>query len=216
MNKVVHLIAKDALLEWRNKASLGGAVIYLLTVIFICLHAFDVINPDTWIALFWIVLLFTIINTVGRSFDLESSSSYLYHYHLISPRQLIVSKLLFNGIVAAIMALLAYVVFSLLLGNQLVDKVFFIFTLLLGSIGLSSTFTLMAAITSRSDGNLILMAILSLPIAIPLLILLVQLSERSFSEYSNTDSLYLLLALLLVNLLVSVLSVVLFPYLWRD
>jgi len=209
-------LKRDYLLEKRNKSVLGSALVYLISVVFICLHAFETIGPDVWTALFWIVLLFTVLNTVGRSFERESGRAYLYHYHLASPIQIITAKLIINALFSVLLALVAFVVFSIFLGSDISNHTYFFLTLVLGAIGIGFTFTLTAAITARVQGNLVLMAILSLPIILPLLIILVKMTGRTFGGYGTASGLPLLGGLVLLNSIIVILSVVLFPYLWRD
>jgi len=203
-------------LEWRNKTALASALIYLTAVIFICLHAFSFIPVDTWIALYWIVLIFTILNTIGRSFSTESGNAHLLHFHLIKPTVLIIAKLIYNGCISLFLALVAFALFTLFLGNELTSYANFLLTLLLGSTALGFVFTFTAAISARAHGNLVLMSLLSLPVVLPLLILLVTLSERCFATYTLVQNGLYFGAVLLLNIVVIMLSLVLFPYLWHD
>lgn len=209
-------LKRDYLLEKRNKSVLGSALVYLLSVVFICLHAFETIGADAWTALFWIVLLFTILNAVGRSFERESGRAYIYHYHLAEPVKIVTAKLIVNALFAIVLAVFAYIVFAIFLGSEISNHTYFGLTLLFGAMGIGFTFTLTAAITARVQGNLVLMAILSLPIILPLLILLVKMTGRTFGVYGTSSGLPLLGGLVLLNAIIVILSVVLFPYLWRD
>ncbi|MBX2845200.1 MAG: heme exporter protein CcmB [Saprospiraceae bacterium] len=215
-NRIKAYLKRDYLLERRNKSIIGSALVYLLSVVFICLHAFETLDPDSWTALFWIVLLFTVLNAVGRSFERESGSAYLYHFHLAKPTQIILAKLFINALFAIILGLFAFGIFVVFLGSSISNYTYFLLTLIVGSAAIGSTFTLTAAITARVQGNLVLMAILSLPLILPLVLLLVKMTSRVFGAYGTSSGLPLLGGLIGFNVLVIILSVVLFPYLWRD
>jgi heme exporter protein B len=76
--------------------------------------------------------------------------------------------------------------------------------------------SMVSAIASKTSSNFSLMAILSFPMLIPLLIVLIKLSKNALDGLDRTLSYPYIGVLLLINLLVVLLSYVLFPYLWRD
>jgi heme exporter protein B len=85
----------------------------------------------------------------------------------------------------------------------------------LGSVGFSNLFTLLSAITARTQ-NFVLLAILGFPIILPLLLLIVKMSELSNFAIQQKDIYLTLAAIGLLDVITLVLSVVLFPYIWRD
>ncbi|HRZ76779.1 MAG TPA: hypothetical protein P5248_05395, partial [Bacteroidales bacterium] len=92
----------------------------------------------------------------------------------------------------------------------------FTLTLILGGVGLASLLTMIAAIASRTNNNFSLMAVLSFPIVLPLLLTLMKASQQALGATTLADSAGLLLVILLLSLLPAILSVLLFPYLWQD
>ena len=100
--------------------------------------------------------------------------------------------------------------------NQNVEhKGLFLLTVLLGAIGFSNLFTLLSAITARTQ-NFVLLAILGFPIILPLLLLIVKMSELSNFAIQQKDIYMHLGAIGLLDVITLILSVVLFPYIWRD
>lgn len=87
----------------------------------------------------------------------------------------------------------------------------------LGGLSLSLVFTLMSAIAAKAHQNAAIMAILGFPLIIPQLLLLIRLSKSAFGEVFREGAI-LQISLLLAGLdvLVIVLSVVLFPFLWKE
>jgi heme exporter protein B len=91
--EILSLILKDFTLEWRQKHSLGGIVLYLVSTIFICYLSFaGIMNSQTWNALFWIIIAFASMNLVLKSFGEEGSGRKLYIYTLASPTSVIFPK----------------------------------------------------------------------------------------------------------------------------
>ena len=75
----------------------------------------------------------------------------------------------------------------------------------------------MSAIAAKAQQNAALIAILGFPVILPQLLLLMRLSKAAFSEVFRTGAVLQLSGLIgLMDILVIVLAVVLFPYLWKD
>jgi heme exporter protein B len=86
----------------------------------------------------------------------------------------------------------------------------------LGSAGLSSTLTLVSAIASRAGNNPSMMAILSFPILIPLLMTIMRFSKNAIDGIGWSVNSNYAIILAALTAMVTLLSYLLFPYLWRD
>jgi len=216
IEQIKQLVLKEIKLEMRNKYALGGILLYVVSTIFVSYLSFKkIINPSTWNALFWIILLFASINGVAKSFIGETRGRLLYMYTLASPQAVIISKIIYNSLLLLLISGLCLVVYSLFVGNIVQDVQLFLIVLSLGSFGFSSLLTMVSAIASKSNNNFTLMAILSFPILMPLLIVLIKLSKNAIDGLENWDANYLLI-LLFINVIIVALSYLLFRYLWRD
>ena len=216
IKQIRYLIAKEIKLELRNKYALGGILLYVVSTIFVSYLCFKrIVTPATWNALFWIILLFASINAIAKSFITETKGRLLYIYTLASPQAVILSKIIYNSILLLVLSGLCLLVYSLFVGNIIQDSALFLLTLALGSFGFSSLLTMVSAIASKTGNNFTLMAILSFPIIMPLLMVLIKLSKNALDGLERWDVHYLLI-LLCINVIIIVLSYLLFRYLWRD
>jgi heme exporter protein B len=214
--QVIHLIIKELRLELRNKYALGGILLYVVSTVFVSYLSFkQIISAPAWNALFWIILLFASVNGVAKSFIGESRGRLLYLYTLASPQAVIISRILYNSLLLLVISGLCLLVYSLFIGNMVQDLPLFLITLLLGSIGFSSLLTMVSAIASKTSNNFTLMAILSFPIMMPLLMVLLKLSKNAIDGLERWD-LNSLLVLGCINVIIIALSYLLFRYLWRD
>lgn len=168
-----------------------------------------------WVGLFWVIQLFICINAVAKSFLQESKGRMLYFYSIAGPAEFIMAKLLFNSLLMLIMSLLSLILFSLFLGNPIQKAGVFIGLVLLGGWSLSLVFTFLAAIAAKAQQNAAIMAILGFPLIIPQLLLLMKLSNKVLSDLF-TIPLNTVLLLVALDLMVILLSVILFPFLWKD
>lgn len=216
IKQIQYLIAKEVKLELRNKYALGGILLYVVSTIFTSYLCFkQIVTPATWNALFWIILLFASLNAVAKSFITETRGKLLYIYSLVSPQAVILSKIIYNALLLLVLSSLCLAVYSLFIGNKVQDMSLFLLTLALGSFGFSSLLTMVSAIASKTGNNFTLMAILSFPIIMPLLMVLIKLSKNALDGLENWDVQYLMI-LLCINVIIITLSYLLFRYLWRD
>jgi heme exporter protein B len=93
------LIRKEITLEWRQKYALNGILLYVVSAVFITYLSVGAkmgnLSIPTWNALFWIILLFSSVNAVAKSFVQEQQGRQLYYYMIASPESIILSKIIF-------------------------------------------------------------------------------------------------------------------------
>ncbi|HEY6162064.1 MAG TPA: heme exporter protein CcmB [Bacteroidia bacterium] len=215
--QILFLIEKELRSEWKQKYAFGGMLLYVVSTVFICRQCFDTIkDPLTWGALYWIILLFAAVNAAGRSFIQESKGRLLYLYTLASPEAVILSRTVYNIILMAVLSLICFGFYAILLGDPVQNTGLFLVTIIFGSMGLSCTLTMVSAIASKTNNNFTLLAILGFPIMLPLLVTLIKLTMNAISNPDWLINIKYVGALLGLNLIVVTLSWLLFPYLWRD
>jgi len=216
LQKVILLLKKDFLLEWRQKYSVYGLILYITSAVFAIKMLQDRPEGEMWNSLFWIILMFVSINAVAKSFLQENKHRNLYYYSVHKPQHIIISKLIYNVVLMLIMSFIALFLFTLLLSNPVVFFGRFVLMVFTGGISLSLLFTTLAAIAGKAGGNSALIAILGFPIVIPQLILLSDLSKPLFVTLTVTGWWQFFGALVLLDLLIIILSVILFPYIWKE
>ena len=214
-SKIWTLFKKDLLLEIRQQYAFYGVLLYVGATVFVLYMAIEEPESRVWNGLFWVLQLFICINAVAKSFLQESAQRLLYYHTIASPQQFILSKLLFNAVLMLVMSSAGFLLFTLFLGNPGFRFLPFLILVTAGGLSLSLVFTFLAAIAAKAQQNAAIMAILGFPIIIPELIILMKLSGAAFSSQSSIPLLPLLL-LAAIDGLVVLLSVILFPFLWKD
>ena len=214
------LIHKELQLEWRNKYAFNGILLYVAGAVFVCFMSFNVkkgvVHPITWNALFWIIILFSAVNAVSKSFVGEREGRNLYYYTLISPQALIISKIMYNIILLLVLGILGLGFYSLVMGNPVQDNGLFLSCLILAAVGFASALTLVSAIASKAGNNGTLMAILSFPVILPMILLIIKISKNAMDGLERSVSYDELLVLTAINAIVLTTSYILFPFLWRN
>lgn len=217
---IVTLLKKELTLELRKKSIIAGIGLYLFSLTFICYITFALrqnsINAATWSALFWLVVLFSVVNSLAKSFIGEKKGLAIYYYSLASPQAIILSKIIYNTLLALLLSLTGLLLFSLLIGNPVQDLKLFIVTLLLTSIGFSSSLSLISGIASKANNSNILMAVLSFPVLISILLMAIRITKNALDGIDLAASYDELLNLLAINCIATALAYLLFPYIWRS
>lgn len=217
MKIIRHLIYKELVLEWRSKFALTGVLLYVVSSIFVALLSFVVITDKlTWNSLFWVIMLFSAINAVAKSFMQESRGRQLYLSTLASPQSVLVAKIIYNSLLMLILSILAMAVYSVFFGLLPQDKGLYFVAVVLGSLSFSTIFTLVSAISSKAGNGGILMAILSFPLIIPVMIVLIRLAKNALDGLERAASFNEIITLLIINVLAITFSLLLFPYLYRE
>ncbi|NEM96585.1 ABC transporter permease [Pontibacter sp. BT327] len=212
---------KDLVLEWRQKYAFNGMLLYVGSTVFVCylsfgLRQFSADSGPIWNALLWIILLFTSVNAIAKSFMQENRGRLLYFYSIVSPQGIILAKIVYNSLLMLLLAVICFVFYAFVLGNPVQDIPMFLLSLLLGAIGFSTSLTMISGIASKAANSSTLMAILSFPVIVPMLLMLIKMSKNAMDGLDRGASLDELLTLLAINMIVITVSYILFPYLWRS
>jgi heme exporter protein B len=85
----------------------------------------------------------------------------------------------------------------------------------LGGWSLSLVFSFLAAIAAKAQQNAAIMPILGFPLIIPQLIMLMKISAAAFHATAPIP-LTPVIMLVVMDVLVILLAVILFPFLWKD
>jgi heme exporter protein B len=159
--------------------------------------------------------LFTAVNAVGKSFTQEPSQRNIFYYTLVSPESVIYSKIIYNSLILSFISIVGFVFYSWVMGNPVGNLELYLITLFLGSIGFASSLSLVAGIAAQAENSATLMAVLSFPIIIPLLLLLLKISKSALDGISISENWDEIAILGSLDVIVIVLSGILFPYIWR-
>lgn len=217
LREVKTLVLKDLILEWRSKHAINSMFLYVVSTVFVCYQAFKTVDDTLmWNALFWIILLFASINAISRSFVQESQYRQLYYYSITGPKAIILSKIIYNTILMVFLSVIAYLTYSVIFKNPVGDLLLYFVAVLLGSISFATVFTMVSGISSKTGNNSTIMAILAFPVIIPLLIVLIKLSNNALQGLDRGISIGEIAVLLAINVITVTISLLLFPYLWRD
>lgn len=210
------LIKKDLLIEWRQKHTLFGVLLYVGATVFVVYMMSGQPEAKIWNALFWLTQLFVAVNSVAKSFLQEPAQRFRYYFTLVKPATFLLAKMCYSIVLLLSMSLVSLLLFAGLLGFPVVQSMLFILITAIGSISLSSVFSFLSAIAARANQNAALMAILGFPIVTPVLMMLSNLALKAIAPVYQPGWYVLGGTLLLLDLLIIVLGIILFPFLWQE
>jgi heme exporter protein B len=213
---IITLFKKDILLEFRQQHSFYGVLLYVASTIFVLNMAMGQPESMVWNGLFWMMQLFICVNAVAKTFLQEGKGRQLYFYSLCSPVHFILARILFNAVLMLLMNGISLILFNLLLGSPLSHPLLFLGISCFGACSISLVFSFLAAIAARAQQNAAMMAILGFPLIIPQLLLLMRLSAGAFADVFQSGLMSIIALLCCFDVMVVLLSVILFPFLWKD
>lgn len=147
---------------------------------------------------------------------MEKSSTGIYLYSLADPAEIIISKIIYGFFLCVGVCCTGFLFFSALLNNPIQDAPLFFLTLILASFGFSASLSILSAIASKTNNGSIVMAILSFPVIIGILLMAIKVTKNCIDGLDRSASVDELLTLGAINLLVAAVSYLLFPYIWRS
>jgi heme exporter protein B len=217
MRNLRTILVKEFKSDFRNPYILGGAALFLISSLFVCYITIKRIpSPALWVALYWIIILFASFNAVAKSFVNETRGRLLYLYALVSPGVFIAAKTIYHTLVMLLLSAIAVVIYATFFEMEIADKSIFALSVILGSSGLAIILSLLSTMASKAGNNLTLLAILGLPILLPLILVSSTLMKNAVDGIDLSVQLKYLFVLGGLNVVSFALSIVLFPYLWRE
>lgn len=214
MRPILALLHKEALLELRQRTTLGGIALYVAALVFVTgLTLGGKVPPRVWIVVLWLLLALSALGALTRSFVAETPGQLLLLYQWARASDILLAKLLYNTAIMWGVSLPAAGLYSLLIGAYADDLGGFIWVLLAGGLGLASSLTPVSALVARAGGQFTLMAVLSLPLLVPQLLVLIQATDSVLRGELSVQPLYTSLGL---SGVATALGLLLFGYVWQE
>jgi heme exporter protein B len=160
--------------------------------------------------------MFSGVNSVAKSFIGEKKGVDIYMYSVADPHDIILAKIIYNTLLCGVMSFACFVLFAIFFENPIADMTVFSIVLLLACIGFAGAFTMLSGIAARSGNSNVVMAVLSFPVVISILLLVVKLTKNCIDGLDPSISTNDLLTLAAVDALLIAMSYILFPFVWRS
>ncbi|MBU8932693.1 MAG: heme exporter protein CcmB [candidate division Zixibacteria bacterium] len=217
--KSLAILAKDIRLELRSRYAVNSILMFGVTTLAVVSFSLgqSSLPPHLLGALFWIVMFFSAMSGLALSFVREEEAGTALALRLTAPPEpVLIGKLLFNFLLLLLMTVVITPLFFIFTDASLSHWVGFLVVLLLGVVGLCAATTLVAAIISRAAVKGTLFAVLSFPVLVPLLLILVRVTQKLFEGATLMELLPELQFLFAFAVVMVAGSVMLFRFVWKD
>ncbi len=219
MNRTIAVIKKDLRIELRTKFAINmvfAFVVASLLLIMFTLKAQD-LEPTPKSGLIWIIILFSALSSLGRSFIQETDKN---TYNILriygSSSAVFMGKMVFNILFSLGINIITFGLYIILANIIVASWWAFSIILIAGTIGLSSVSTMIAAIVSQADRKGAIFSVLTIPLFIPFILLLTNLTKSAFVDglSSNiTNDMAAIIGFIGVTITA---GVILFDFIWEE
>ena len=213
------VLAKDLQTELRSRYAINTVLAFVGASLLLILFALkaDQLPPTPKSGLVWIVILFSALSSLSRSFVMETER---HTFDLLrlhgKPSQVYLGKLCYNFMFTFTVNVCTFVIYLFLLNMPVADSLAFILVLILGTAGLSGVATMLGAIVSQADRKGAIFSVLSIPLLFPLILILVRTTKAALIEGLTENYLNDFWALLGYAGVTITAGILLFDYIWEE
>ncbi|MCL5020531.1 MAG: heme exporter protein CcmB [Bacteroidetes bacterium] len=222
MRGAVAIFSKDLNSELRTRYALNALIMFVVVTLAIILFssAGETVSPSLSAGILWIIIFFAAMSGLSRSFVSEEERGTSMTLQLwVKPSSVLIGKLLFNSLLIYVLNILIVLAYLLTMPSFTVKApLIFLVTIFMGSFGLSSASTFIAAIISkaRSNSKGTLYPVLSFPILLPLLMSVIDATRLSVEGAGFAEAIADFRIIFSYCVVVTTAAIVLFDFVWRD
>lgn len=214
------IFSKEFRSEIRTRYALNALVMFVITTLSIILFALgrETVSTDVLSGVLWIIIFFSTMSGLSRTFVSEEERGTSLTLQLIArPSMVYFGKLAFNIVLLSGINVLTVVLYLIVITDFIVRSYdVFVVTMVLGTIGLSSASTIIAAIIAKANTKGTLYPVLSFPILLPLLMTVIKATVLSVEGAPFEEALGEFQILISYSVVVTAVSYLLFDYVWKD
>ncbi len=214
--KVQRLVQMEIALDYRKPSVIGSVILQLGVTAMLSMLSQPRITGSIWNTLFWITLILGTITAISKNFTLVSKGRWLYWNQLSSPLETLISKMIYGWISMIAMSLINLLFFSWFMGIPIIYIGNYYILLILTTGGISTVYTFIGAIASKTGNSGFLAPVLSLPLIMPLILVGIKASRKTLNPVLVSSLNKDLMLLGALDLMIIILSAVLFQALWKD
>lgn len=217
MSSYIELLRTEWSKEFKNMTNWMTTLQFGLSATFIVYLILRDLSGQMWLALFWVIAIFSLINASVSAFKDTFTRDYVWLYQLYSPENVLLSKLMYSVLKNTLLLMVLWGLMILFFGQAVRMPGGFFISLVLAAINFSAISHLVNAIAQRTERSQSLYPALSLPLTIPVVLELynmgaitIGLNPAANNWWSDASILFGL------GLVFSVAALFLIPYVWKQ
>ncbi len=216
----VTVFRKDLRSELRTRYALNALIMFVITTLSVILFAIgnENVSPEVLSGVFWIIVFFSAMSGLSRTFVSEEEKGTVLTLQLTArPLAVYFGKLCFNLALLAVLNAFTTVLYILFISNfTIASYSIFITTIVLGTMGLASASTIIAAIIAKANTRGTLYPVLSFPILLPLLLTVINATKMASDGAPFSDAIQEFQVLVSYLVVVTAIAVIVFEFIWKD
>lgn len=199
---------------------MAGLILFAVATIYACYQVTGRrAEMESWNALVWVVLLFSAFNAIAKSWPDDEESFRNYLKHVVRPQEWILARMAYFSLIFTALTGIVFVAFSLFMGTEFIPgwrSLYFLAGMEMTALALASLLSMIQSIAIRAGGGFSLIAVLGLPLIIPVVIISTRFGVDILHGIAIMDTVQNLLFLATLTAGFVGFGYILFPYLWRD
>lgn len=218
VNNVLKNLRKDFQVEFRNRYTLNVSLSFaVISTLSISLASGGINFSDKMHAIIlWIILFFCAMNALSHIFIREEEQETALFLRLNSkPEVVLISKLVFNISMFFLLQALIIPLFIFFLNMEVKSYIAFALTMIAGGLAMSSSTTILAAITSKSKGKGPLFTVISFPVVLPVIWVASESTALALNK-SSFEGLNNIIFLFSFSVVIIMVSYILFDFIWLE
>jgi len=217
---ILVIFKKDLHSELRTRYALNALLMFVITTLSIILFSIgnESVSPELLAGILWVIVFFSSMSGLSRTFISEEEKGTVLTLHLLArPLTIYYGKLIFNTILLFSFNIFTVALFLIVVpGFTVANYGIFTITIILGTLGLASASTIIAAIIAKANTKGTLYPVLSFPILLPLLLTLINATKLSVDGAVLADAIGEFRIMISYMVVLTVISSFLFEYIWKE
>jgi len=215
-----HIFVKEFISEFRTRYALNALLMFVVTTLSIIFFSIGHESPtqDILAGTLWIVIFFSAMSGLSRTFVAEEERGTSLTLRLLTnSNSVYFGKLSYNFILILSLSIIIAIAYLLLI-KEFSVKTYSIFwcTIFLGSCGLASASTILAAIIAKANTKGTLFPVLAFPILLPLLLTCINATKLSVDGAFFVEGVKEFQILISFTVVMVTTSILVFDFVWKD
>ena len=222
LSEAVAIWLRDLRGEFRTRYAVNAILMFAVTtLIAVCfsIGSFrigDAEQPFLYAVLLWIILVFSALSGLSRSFVKEEEAVTMDVLKLSArPQSVFLGKLFFNLTLLGALEFIIVPLFILLMNYKIASPVLFVAMIISGGFGLGAGTTIVAAMIAQASARGALFSVLSFPLLLPLMITAIKGCERAADGINTAGWPEVRIAVASTVIMITI-SLFLFPMIWEE
>ncbi|SMO54536.1 heme exporter protein CcmB [Gracilimonas mengyeensis] len=212
------ILKKDLQIELRTRFAFNMVLAFVAAAMLLVLFTLraDQLEPGPKSGLVWIIILFAALSALSRSFIAETDKRTFDLLRIYAEGTVVYTgKLLYNFLFTLLINVATFAGYIFMMGLSIQSWPAFLVMLIVGTAGLSGVATMTAAVVSQADRKGAIFSVLSIPLFMPLVLLLADISKTAFvsggdGSWNNYTALIGFAGVTITA------GVLLFDYIWEE